>query len=57
MYTEPQIFEIINRLSRIYLESYPGDKEGLERFVRWAHLAYGYNPPLRNEEKTNSMRV
>lgn len=57
MYTEPQIFEIISRLSRIYLESYPNDRQELERFVRWAHLQYGYNPPLKDEEKTNSMRV
>ena len=42
MYTEPEIFEIINRLARVYLESYPNDREGLERFLRWAHLQYGY---------------
>jgi hypothetical protein len=41
-YTEPQIFEIVNRLVKIYLESYPEDKEGLERFLRWAHTQYGY---------------
>ena len=41
-YTEPEVFEIINRLSRIYLESYPDDREGLERFLRWAYLQYGY---------------
>jgi hypothetical protein len=41
-YTEPEIFEIINRLTKIYLESYPSDREGLERFLRWAHLQYGY---------------
>jgi len=42
MYTEPEIFETINRLSKIYLESYPEDREGLERFLRWAHFQYGY---------------
>lgn len=42
-YTEPQIFEAVNRLARIYLESYPDDQEQLERFLRWAHLQYGYN--------------
>ena len=42
LYTEPEIFEIINRLARVYLESYPDDREGLERFLRWAHLQYGY---------------
>jgi hypothetical protein len=41
-YTEPEVFEIINRLARIYLESYPSDREGLERFLRWAYLQYGY---------------
>jgi hypothetical protein len=41
-YTEPEIFEIINRLAKIYLESYPEDQEGLERFLRWAHSQYGY---------------
>jgi hypothetical protein len=41
-YTEPQIFEMINRLVKIYLESYPEDQEGLERFLRWAHAQYGY---------------
>ena len=41
-YTEPEIFEIINRLAKIYLESYPEDTEGLERFLRWAHSQYGY---------------
>jgi hypothetical protein len=41
-YSEPEVFEIINRLSRIYLESFPDDKDSLERFLRWAHLQYGY---------------
>jgi hypothetical protein len=41
-YTEPQIFEIVNRLAKIYLQSYPEDQEGLERFLRWAHYQYGY---------------
>jgi len=41
-YTEPEIFEIVNRLAKSYLESYPEDKEGLERFLRWAHAQYGY---------------
>ena len=41
-YTEPEIFEIINRLAKIYLESYPEDQAGLERFLRWAHSQYGY---------------
>ena len=41
-FTEPQMFETINRLAKIYLESYSDDREGLERFLRWAHLQYGY---------------
>jgi hypothetical protein len=41
-YTEPQIFETLNRLVKIYLESYPDDRAGLERFLRWAHAQYGY---------------
>ena len=41
-YTEPEIFEIVNRLTRVYLESYPNDREDLERFLRWAHAQYGY---------------
>jgi hypothetical protein len=42
MYTEAQIFEMLNRMVRIYLESYPGDQESLDRFLRWAHSQYGY---------------
>ena len=57
MYTEPQVFETLNRLARIYLESYPDDRQGLERFLSWAHSQYGYTSPFTNEEKTNSMRV
>lgn len=41
-YTESEMFEALRRLSRIYLESYPEDSEELERFLRWAHLQYGY---------------
>lgn len=42
MYTEPQVFEMLNRMVRIYIESYPEDRDGLERFLRWAHHQYGY---------------
>lgn len=41
-YTESEVFEMMRRLTRIYLESYPEDQEGLERFLRWAHTQYGY---------------
>ena len=42
MYTEAQTFEMLNRMVRIYLESYPDDQEQLDRFLRWAHSQYGY---------------
>ena len=41
-YTEPEMFQVFDRLIRIYLESYPDDQEGLYRFLRWAHSQYGY---------------
>lgn len=42
MYTEAQTFEMLNRMVRIYLESYPDDRAELDRFLRWAHSQYGY---------------
>lgn len=42
MYTEPQVFEMLNRMVRIYVESYPDDRDALERFLRWAYSQYGY---------------
>ena len=41
-YSETEVMETMRRLSRIYLESYPEDKEGLERFIKWMHTQYGY---------------
>jgi hypothetical protein len=41
-YTEPQLFENLTRMVKIYLESYPEDQQGLERFLRWTHTQYGY---------------
>lgn len=41
-YSEQEMFQTFLRLARIYLESYPDDKENLERFLRWAHHQYGY---------------
>jgi hypothetical protein len=41
-YTESEMFNVLQRLMRIYLESYPNDKESLERFMRWAFSQYGY---------------
>jgi hypothetical protein len=43
MYTEPQMLETVQRLIRIYLESYPNDLEGLARFQQWLLTQYGYN--------------
>jgi len=41
-YTEPDVFEMLSRLVKVYLESYPADEESLIRFLRWAHSQYGY---------------
>ena len=41
-YTEPEMIETFNRLSKIYLESYPDDKESVDRFLRWILTQYGY---------------
>jgi hypothetical protein len=51
-YTEPEMFHVFNRLIRIYLESYPDDKEALHRFMRWSHSQYGYDykSVLKNEQ-------
>jgi hypothetical protein len=42
MYTEAQLIEMVSRLAKIYLESYPDDKESLERFLRWSYSQWGY---------------
>jgi hypothetical protein len=41
-YSENEVFESLRRMVRIYLESYPEDREGLERFMRWTHTQFGY---------------
>lgn len=41
-YSEPQMFETLRRLARIFAESYPDDSEAVDRFLRWAHEQYGY---------------
>ena len=41
-YTETQMFATFDRLVKIYMESYPADREALERFLRWAYHQYGY---------------
>jgi hypothetical protein len=40
--TEAQMIESVQRMVRIYLESYPEDRAHLERFLRWAMHAWGY---------------
>jgi hypothetical protein len=42
MYTEPQMLETVQRLIRIYLESYPDDQHSLDRFQQWLFTQYGY---------------
>ncbi len=42
MYTESEMLETVNRLIKIYLESYPNDQQSLERFVKWIYSQYGY---------------
>lgn len=42
MYKEPELIKLIKRMIALYLESYPDDKEQLERFQRWVLKAWGY---------------
>jgi len=42
MFKEPELIALIKRMIRLYLESYPDDKEQLERFQRWVLKAWGY---------------
>ena len=41
-YSEPQLIDLMKRMIAIYLESYPADKDELERFQRWVLKAWGY---------------
>lgn len=43
MFKEPELIGLIRRMINIYLESYPDDKEQLERFMRWVLKAWGYD--------------
>lgn len=43
MFKEPELIALIKRMVRIYLESYPDDRESLERFLKWVLKAWGYN--------------
>ena len=41
-YSEPELIESMKRMIAIYLESYPNDRESIERFMRWTLKAWGY---------------
>lgn len=41
-YNENQVFELMRRLVRIYLESFPEKRDDVEHFCRWAHKQFGY---------------
>lgn len=40
--TEDQMIQTLRRMVAIYMESYPDDREQIERFLRWALHAWGY---------------
>ena len=42
MFKEPELIQLIRRMVALYLESYPDDREQLERFQRWVLKAWGY---------------
>lgn len=42
MFKEPELIKLIKRMVAMYLESYPDDREQLERFLRWVLNAWGY---------------
>ena len=42
MFKEPELINLIRRMIAMYLESYPEDKEQLDRFQRWVLNAWGY---------------
>jgi len=42
MFNEPELISAIKRMVAIYLESYPADKEELERFQAWVLRQWGY---------------
>jgi len=51
-YTESELFKTLRRVADLYLESYPEDKEALDRFLRWTHSQYGYIYPDANLRKS-----
>jgi hypothetical protein len=42
MFKEPELIKLVKRMIALYLESYPDDREPLERFQRWVLKAWGY---------------
>lgn len=42
MFKEPELIQLIQRMVALYLESYPDDREQVERFQRWILKAWGY---------------
>jgi len=42
MFKETDLIALIKRMANIYLESYPDDREAIERFVRWVLQQWGY---------------
>lgn len=41
-FSEHEVFEMMQRMSKLYLESYPDDRESVERFLRWVYSQWGY---------------
>jgi len=42
MFKEPEMISAIKRMVAVYLESYPNDREVIERFQRWIFHIWGY---------------
>jgi hypothetical protein len=55
MYTEPESIHNINRLSKIFLESYPENKDQIELFVRWIYSQYGYQYLPKNTTESKNL--
>ena len=41
-YSEAELIDLIKRMVSIYVESYPADKEELNRFQIWVLNQWGY---------------
>jgi hypothetical protein len=41
-YTEPELIQTIARMTRLYAESYPEDRDAVERFRAWVMSQWGY---------------